>query len=167
MSDEQWVPGNKPELISAIQREWEQLMDVIAKLENANKMTAPDEGGWSPKDNLAHLTEWINILTGYHMDGHLAHEVIGVPDEVTKAWDYNEINGILFERNQDRSTQDVMDELKRVYVELIKRLEAAPFEDLLKPRLADDPEKRPLLLWVLGNTSEHFEEHRITMEKLL
>jgi len=38
---------------------------------------------------------------------------------------------------------------------------------LLKPRHADDPEKRPLLLWVLSDSTEHFAEHRETMEKML
>jgi len=167
MSDEQWVPGNKSELISAIQREWDQLMDVIAKLEDANKMTTTDEGGWSPKDNLAHIAEWINILTGYHMDKRPAHEVIGVSEDVLKDWDYNKINDLFFERNKDRTSQDVMDELKHVYGRLMEKLNATPFEDLLRPRHVDDPEKRPLLLWVLGNTSEHIEEHRLTIEKLL
>ena len=56
MSEEQWVPGSKAELMSAIKREWNALMDVVAKLEAANKIMIPDEGGWSPKDNLAHLS---------------------------------------------------------------------------------------------------------------
>jgi len=167
MSDEQWVPGNKSELISAIQHEWDRLMNVVAKLEAANKITTPDEGGWSPKDNLAHLTEWMNLFMGYHLDRRPSHEVIGVPEEVAKDWDMEVINPILFERNKDRSTKDVLDEMKKVYAEVVGRLEDIHFEDLLKPRYTDDPEKRPLLLWVLGDTSEHFEEHRITMEKLL
>jgi hypothetical protein len=59
MSDEeQWVPGSKSELISAIEREWKSLMDVVAKLAEV-RMTTPDAGGWSPKDNLAHLAEWL------------------------------------------------------------------------------------------------------------
>jgi hypothetical protein len=41
------------------------------------------------------------------------------------------------------------------------------FEDLMKPRRADDPEKRPLLLWVIGDTSDHFAEHRETIGKML
>jgi hypothetical protein len=41
------------------------------------------------------------------------------------------------------------------------------FEDLLQPRHADDPTKRPLLMWVLGDTSEHFAEHRQVIEKML
>lgn len=167
MSDEQWVPGNKSELMSAIEREWNLLMEVVTKLEKADKMTTPDEGGWSPKDNLAHLAEWMNLLMGYHMDHRPAYEVFGVAEEITKGWDMGVINPVLFERNRDRSKEDVLDGLKNVYAGLIKKLEAMSFEDLLKPRHADDPEKRPILLWVLGDTTEHFEEHRSTIEKML
>ena len=167
MSDEQWVPSNKSELMSAIEREWKLLLDVVTKLEQANKITVADEGGWSPKDNLAHLAEWMNLLMGYHMDHRPSHEVLGVSEEVTKDWDMEVINPVLFTRNKDRSTEEVLDELKRVYAQLIKKLNTLSFDDLLKPRHADDPEKRPLLLWVLGDTTEHFEEHRKTIEKIL
>jgi hypothetical protein len=164
---EQWVPGTGAELMSAIAREWKLLMHVVAQLERAGKLTAPDEGGWSPRDNLAHLAERMNVLMGYHMDRRPAHEVLGVSEEVTKGWDMEIINPVLFERNRNRSTQEVLDELKRVYEELVAKLESTPFEDLLKPRHADDPQKRPVLMWVLGNTTEHFAEHRETIGKML
>ena len=167
MAEEQWVPENKAELMSAIKREWNLLMDTVTKLEEKNKLTTPDEGGWSPKDNLAHLAEWMNALMGYHLDRRPPHEVFGVPEEVTKDWDFEVINPVLFERNRNRSTQDVLDELKHVYEELVAKLDATSFEDLLKPRHADDPEKRPVLMWVLGDTTEHFAEHRETIEKML
>ena len=80
---------------------------------------------------------------------------------------FSAVNPVLFERNQNRPAQDVLDELKRVYEELVAKLEAMSFEDLLKPRHADDPEKRPVLMWVLGDTTEHFEEHRETIGKML
>lgn len=165
--EEQWVPGSKSELMSAIEREWKSLMDAAAKLGQADKLTVPDEGGWSPKDNLAHLTEWLKILMGYHMDRRPSHEVMGVSPDVVKGWDMEVINPVLFERNRNRPAQEVLDELRRVYAELVQKLEGMSFEDLLKPRHADDPEKRPVLLWVLGDTSEHFAEHRATIEKLL
>lgn len=165
--EEQWVPGSKAELMSAINREWNLLMNTVAKLEEKNKFTMPDEGGWSPKDNLAHLAEWMNVLMGYHLDRRPSHEVLGVSEEVTKDWDMEVINPVLYERNRDRSTQDVLAELKRVYEELVAKLNAMSFEDLLKPRHASDPEKRPVLIWVLGDTTEHFAEHRETIEKLL
>lgn len=166
MSDqEEWVPGNKSELMSAIAREWNLLMDVVSKLDET-RMTAPDEGGWSPKDNLAHLAEWMNVLMGYHLDRRPPHEVLGVSEDVTKGWDMEVINPVLFERNKDRSTEDVLDGLKRTYDELVEKLDALTFEYLLMPRHADDPQKRPVLLWVLGDTTDHFKEHRETIEKM-
>ena len=163
---DQWMPKNKPELMSAIEREWELLMDVAEKLTD-KQMTTPDEGGWSPKDNLAHLSEWMKALIGVHMDRRPSHEVLGVSEDVTRGWDMETINPVLFERNRNRSRQDVLDELKQVYGKLTAKLESMTFEDLMKPRHADDPEKRPLLLWVLGDTTDHFAEHRETIERAI
>jgi hypothetical protein len=166
MTDEEWIPGNKAELMSAIRGEWKQLMDVVDRLDE-QKMSTPDEGGWSPKDNLAHLTEWMNSLMGYHMDKRPAHEVMRLTEDQTRGWDMEVINPVLFERNKDRSIEDVLDELKHTYEKLLAKLDATSFEDLLKARHANDPEKRPLLLWVLGDTSEHFAEHREVIERIL
>jgi hypothetical protein len=163
---EEWMPKDKPELMSAIEREWKLLMNVAEKLTDT-QMTTPDEGGWSPKDNLAHLAEWMKVLMGVHLDRRPSHEVLGVSEDVTKGWDMEIINPVLFERNRDRSRQDVLDELKQVYGQLTAKLESMTFEDLLKPRHEDDLEKRPLLLWVLGNTTDHFVEHRETIEKAI
>lgn len=161
---EQWMPGSKEELLSVMEHEWNLLVNLAISLTD-EQMTQPDSGGWSPKDNLAHLAEWMNILMGYHMDRKPAHEVIGTSEEVVKGWDMEIINPVLFNRNKDRSRSEVMTLLKTTYEILKARLEATPFDDLLKPRHANDPEKRPLLLWVLGDTTEHFQEHRETMER--
>jgi len=166
MAEEEWIPGNKDELMSAIQREWKLLMDVVDRLDE-QKMTATDEGGWSPKDNLAHLTEWMNSLMGYHIDKRPAHEVMRLSEEQAKGWDMEVINPLLFERNKDRPVEEVLTELQQTYEKLVAKLDAMSFEDLMKPRHANDPEKRPLLLWVLGDTTEHFSEHRETIERML
>jgi hypothetical protein len=57
--------------------------------------------------------------------------------------------------------------LKQTYETVLAKLDAMSFEDLMKPRRADDPEKRPILLWVIGDTSDHFAEHRETIGKML
>ena len=66
MSNEEWIPGSKAELMASIEREWKSLMDVVTKLD-FTQMTTPDAGGWTPKDNLAHLTEWMHSLIGVHL----------------------------------------------------------------------------------------------------
>ena len=91
----------------------------------AGKMLTPDADGWSPKDNLAHLTEWMKILIGYHLDNRPSHEVLGAAPEVTKDWDSDVRNKFLFERNRRRSVEEVKDELKRVYALVVARLKSA------------------------------------------
>jgi hypothetical protein len=166
MTDEEWIPGSKAELMSAIRHEWKLLMDVVEKLDE-QKMTMPDQGGWSPKDNLVHLSEWMNSLMGYHIEKRPPEEVMRLTEEQTRDWDMEVINPVLFERNKDRSIEDIMDELKQTYEKLLAKLDAMSFEDLLKPRHPEDPEKRPLLMWVLGDTTEHFAEHREVIERRL
>ena len=109
----------------------------------------------------------MNSLMGYHMDKRPAHEVMRLAEEQAKGWDMEVINPVLFERNRNRPIQDVLDELKQTYEKLLAKLESMSFEDLLKPRHPEDPEKRPLLMWVLGDTSEHFAEHREVIERML
>jgi hypothetical protein len=166
MVEEEWIPGSKAELMSAIRREWKLLMDVVDKLDE-QKMATPDEGGWSPKDNLAHLSEWMNSMMGYHIDRRPPHEVMRLTEEQTRDWDMEVINPVLYERNKDRSIEDVMDELKRTYEKVLAKLDAMSFEELMRPRHAEDPEKRPLLMWVIGDTSGHFAEHREVIERML
>jgi hypothetical protein len=109
----------------------------------------------------------MNSLMGYHIDRRPPHEVMNLPEEITRGWDMEVINPELFERNKNRPIQEVVDELRSTYDRLLAKLESMSFEDLMKPRHAEDPEKRPLLLWVLGDTTEHFAEHRETIEKML
>jgi hypothetical protein len=160
------LPKSKAELMSLIEREWSALMDVVAQL-SLEQMLTPDGGGWSPKDNLAHLSVWMNILLGYHIDQRPAHEVAEVTPEVAADWDFQVMNALFFERNRNQPIEHILDVLKQSYEKVHARLASMSFEDLMKPRRADDPEKRPILLWILGDTSEHFEEHRETIEKVL
>jgi hypothetical protein len=159
---EQWMPGTKEELMSAIEHEWSLLIKLADSLTD-EQMTEPDEGGWSPKDNLAHLTEWMNILMGYHMDKRPYYDAVGVAQSELPEWSVEAVNPLLFNRNRSRPRSEVMDHLKRVYALLIEKLEETAFEALLQPRHADRPD--PLLLWVLGDTVEHFQEHRETIER--
>jgi hypothetical protein len=109
----------------------------------------------------------MKILLGYHLDNRPSHEVIGVAPDVTENWDYNRINQVLLERNRNRSVEDVLGELKNVYARVIDRVASTPFEDLLKPRWPEEKDS-PSFLWaVISNTSEHFAEHRETIEKAL
>ena len=160
------LPKSKAELMSVIEREWSALMDVVEQL-SPEQMHTPDEGGWSPKDNLVHLTEWMNILAGYYLDRHPAHEVIGVDPEVTENWEYDTMNAVMFKRDRHQPLEQVLAELKSTYAKVLARLEAMTFEDLMKPRDENNPQKGLIIGSVIDNTSDHFAEHRETIAKML
>jgi len=159
-------PESKDELMSLIESEWYALMDVVERLSPEQMLTA-DEGGWSPKDNLAHLTEWMNILVEYYFDHRPAHEVVGADPEVTENWDFDVMNAIMFERDRGLPVDQVLAELNTTYEKVVARLDTMTFDDLMKPRNEKNPRKYPIIDWVIGNTSEHFAEHRDTIEKIL
>jgi hypothetical protein len=167
MSREWQLPKDSAELLAQVETEWSALMGVVAQLD-AQQMLTPDAGGWTPKDNLAHISEWLKILLGYHMENRPSHEVIGVNPEITADWDPDRINQILLERNRSRTVEDVISELNEVHERVIKRLKDTPFEELLKPRFPGMEDSPSLLeMGVLGNTRDHFAEHRATIEKVL
>jgi hypothetical protein len=156
----------KQSLIKSIQREWTALMAVVERL-SPQRMLTPDAGGWSPKDNLAHLTMWLKALVGHHIDHKSAIEVLGIPAELDGKFDFNAVNAYMYAQNKDRSSEDILAELKAEYAGVLGRLDAISLSELMQPRHPDDPRKEPLVIWVLGNTSEHFAEHRAAIEKML
>lgn len=154
------------ELLAAIEHEW-QLLIQLAQTLTDEQMQTPDAGGWTPQDNLSHVAEWMKILLGYYLGGRPAHKVIGVPEEITRAWDMEVINPILLERNRRRTRREAMTDLRRTYRRLVNRLTTMPFEDLRAPRLGAGRGRRPLLVSVLSNTADHFREHRLTIKRAL
>ncbi len=154
------------ELLAAIDREWQLLMQAAETLTD-EQMRTPDAGGWTPQDNLSHVAEWMKILLGYYLGGRPAHRVIRVSEAIVRDWDMEVINPILLERNRRRTRREAMTDLRRTYRRVVTRLAAMPFEDLVAPRSAAGRARRPLLVSVLSNTVDHFREHRLTIKRAM
>ena len=159
-------PKTTSELLSEIDHEWLALMKVVKKL-SPRQMTSPDSGGWSPKDNLAHLAFWMHFMQEASLNKKPAHEVFGVDAATLAGLDEDAENAMIFERDRARSTADVLADLERTYAAVIAALKKVPFADLMKPLSGNNPTKRLVMASVLGNTSEHFAEHRQVIERKL
>ena len=160
------LPNNLDELLKEIEREWNALIQVVDRL-TPDQMTTPDSSGWSPKDNLGHLSAWMHFMLESELGGAPAHIALGIDEQKLKGMSEDEENAVLFERNRGRSTDEVLNELKSTHDETIKTLKAMGFPKLMKQFKSDDPQKRSVVEWVLGNTSEHFAEHRGYIERVV
>jgi hypothetical protein len=160
------LPRSTSELLAVIEKEWNELMRAVDRL-TPEQMMRPDSGGWSPKDNLAHLTEWMAYMRASYLQKVPAHEAMRIPAEKLNQLDEDGINAVLFERNRQRTIAHVLEGLKSTYADVVETLRAMPFPDLMKPLRESGPDKRLVIESVLGNTSEHFLEHRKVIEKIL
>ncbi len=158
------LPRDTPELLTLIDQEWNALLRVAERL-TPQQMVTPDAGGWSPKDNLAHLAAWMRYMKDSYLHKMPAHEAWGMDEKQWKQLDENGINAVLFERNRDRPAAEVLAGLKATYEEIVSVLKATPFADLMKPLRESGPDTRRVINAVLGNTSDHFREHRQTIER--
>jgi len=165
-NDYSHLPQDQAELIQRIHDEWTALEGVIDALSD-EQMGVLDAGGWSIKDNLAHLAAWEEFMRLHHLRDLPPHEVMGIDEATFKRGDENELNEILFQRNKNRSASDILVELHRTHEQVLADLERTSFENLMKQHYADDPKARPLMCWVIYNTYEHYQEHRITIEKVI
>ncbi len=156
-------PGSTSELVALIDQEWNALMKVVERL-TPQQMTTPDSGGWSPKDNLAHLAAWMHVLKDSYLHKMPEHQAMGIDAERYKQLDTNGINAVLYERDRNRSTAEVLSGLKRIYSDVVQELRGVPYADLMKPLRASGERLIDETLW---NTADHFREHRLTIEKAM
>lgn len=158
------LPRDTADLVARIQREWSALLRAVERL-SQEQMDAPGPGGWSVKDNLAHLTAWEQFMLRHYLAGQPAHEAMQVDEEAFKGLDEDGLNAVLHQRNRSRSVADVLAGLQRSHAQVVATLEGMPFTDLMRPIRPHDP--RPVLAWVVGNTYEHYQEHRLAIQAML
>ena len=159
-------PKDKTELLGRIQREYNLLLQTVQKL-SPEQATRLGSSGWSVKDNLAHLAAWEQLMLRSYLGGQPQHELLEMDEEQFAKLDEDGINAVFHERNKDFPPEEVLRGLEQSHTQVIETLENIPFEELLQVRYPEDPEQRPILDWVIGNTYEHYREHRRYIEEIL
>ncbi len=163
LSTNSGVPQNKAELMERIRRERAALEQVISSLSD-DQMTTPGPERWSVKDHLAHIVTWEQILLLTHMQGRPFAEAAKM-DEATAAATADMtaeggINDFFYERDKDRPLGDVLHDFQQSHQEVLAALETMEYAELVKLHHPDNPDAGRLLDYVIGDTYEHYAEHR-------
>lgn len=156
------VPSTVTELLRDIDEAWNALNGAIAQLTD-EQMTGPtDAAGWTVKDHLAHLAAWENSVLVILRDREPQYEGLGV-DKVT--WDAEDIdatNDVVRRANADAPLDEVRTRLESVHAQLIDTIADMTDEELQLPvdRWVAGGGDFPVVHKILGNTAEHYPEHR-------
>jgi hypothetical protein len=150
-------------------------LESVIEGRTEQELTEPrDAGGWSVKDHLYHLAVWERGIR-YLLQGLPRHEGMELTPEQYRDLDTDAQNAVIFEKNKDRSLDDVMRVFGYEHQTMVDYLAspAITWEDLNRPFSHYAPEQKhphgdePVLFWVFGNTAGHFDEHQPWIEAIL
>ena len=150
----------KTALLQQIQEGYEQLQKLLSSLSPAQLITPGVNGSWSVKDNLAHLTAWMDY-TNQKMQA-VTQQIPFVDPFVDQKED--EINEHFYQEAKDRSYQEVQARFQETFQQFVQSVEALSEEQL---RAVPEGASFSLIQSIIGNSTEHFQEHRTLIERWL
>jgi len=149
MADEMTM--DKAGLLAAEEAGFNHLFATFSKLTPAQATAPAMEGGWSVKDNTAHLAAWLDYVTALITDDGRSI----IPEDE----DEDAANLRIYHENKDRSLNEVVAGLLAARNHWRTVVASLPDAALTDPAYYPWRNGRPLLTRLLGNSSEHYAEH--------
>jgi tetratricopeptide (TPR) repeat protein len=107
---------------------------------------------WTAKDHLAHTIFWKEYMSERLAAAERGETPVLIPD-------FQPVNEANFLVNRDRHWVDLLAADARIHAELLARLDALAEDDLVDPEHYPWRKGEPLVLFVLGNSFWHAQEH--------
>ncbi len=162
MATEQYQDKTIDELLAQIDASWTRLMETMSAASEGQKTGAADPQGWTVLDHMAHITAWERSVL-FPLEGKRRHEALGITEEEYKQ-DIDTSNELIRTQTQGHAYEQVMSDAGQVHESLIAAVRSSDVETLRMPTselcpgdLAGD---RPFLTVLMGDTAEHYDEHR-------
>lgn len=170
MTEHPPTPVNKAELLSKIKVAYDKLSGMVTNLDAETLNKSLGAGQWAIKDILAHIAAWEDVLVRFHIQAQPFDQVIGL--ESADYWESSEdeINEHFYQEHRDWTGERVLTYLQTTHENLIEVLEALPEERLGEPTThpgLGDRTLNPLVDYVVGNTTDHYQEHFDTIQEIL
>jgi hypothetical protein len=163
------TPTSKAELLERISDSYAALEHTIGQLSD-EQLTAPIDGSWSAKDLLAHIAAWEQVTIHFHVGGRPFEEVTRLASVPYATTPVDKINEAFYQRDRDIRLAQVLQSFRSSHQELLATLDRMNDADLFKPYTpaGRGPDSTGQLIeWVIGDSYDHYDEHRATMQRLL
>ncbi len=146
------MSDTKESLLAQIYAGREELEATLARVPE-EQMQAPILGdGWSVQDLLGHLAFWQDLLVARFA----ALRAGRTPDPVT---DIDALNARILNDFRHMSLEEVREREQAAYQQILDMIESASDDELFKPDTFAWTNGNPFLVWIPGDTWEHYAEH--------
>ncbi len=141
---------NKPELLTALHRDWAALQALLASLDEAQMLAPELDDGWSVKDVLAHIAAWEARCASW-----LDSVARGVTPERPEVKDVDGSNARDYAAAKGTPLATVRAQSRDAHAAMVRSAEALSEADL-----ADDSRFGwPASQMASSNSDEHYREH--------
>ncbi len=158
-------PMDKDTLLSQMEASYARIEAALAALTPEQWLATAQANGWTVKDTVAHMTDWLERLVAAAdaaMSGKPPTQpVSGLSDAEVDAW-----NAQVYAKHRDDTAEQTLGAFRRAYGALTSKLNALTWGDIALvgryPWLGETP------LWriVAEDTWEHFAEHLPEIERV-
>ncbi|MCC6906222.1 MAG: ClbS/DfsB family four-helix bundle protein [Anaerolineae bacterium] len=166
-------PASKADLLARIAESRAVLERVLAPLTPVQMTGLHDPAGWSVRDHLMHLAVWERSLVAL-LNRQPRHEVMGIDEETYYDEDIDRRNAVLYALYKDVPLTEALEAFRashQAVLETLGQLSEAALLTLTysayQPAMRWEDDGTPIVAWVLGNTCEHYDEHRVVIEQIL
>lgn len=159
----------KAELLPALDAEWNALDLLVQSTDPNDLVEKTDPAGWSPRDHLAHLAMWARSVIRMVREGIPRWEGLGISKAVYNTPGWDEKNEAIRQTTLALSLEQVMHQLADIQHDIVRMVEGMSDEELNRPLadFAEGGERETLIRRIVGTFPDHYEEHRIYIERIL
>lgn len=161
----------KTTLMERIGESWEALQRLLAPLDEGRLSRPGPDGGWAVKDHLFHLATGERGIA-WLLTGRSRYEPMGVTPEEWHGLEMDQVNELIYQRHRERPAAEALAALREAHAELLDALAPLGDTDLQRPYTDFDPTAtrgadQPIIGWIVGDTYDHYDEHRGWIEAQL
>ena len=163
------TPTTMAQLRERIGSSYAALERTIGQLSD-EQLLAPIDGSWSAKDLLAHIAAWQQVMLQFHVGGQPFEEATRLSSVPYGSTPVDQINEAFYERDKNLALADALQAFRSGHQQLMATLDGMSEADLFKPYTpaGRGPDSTGQLIdWIIGDSYDHYDEHRDTMQRLI
>ena len=157
---------SKDQLLKDIRTERRRLEKNLSALTREDMILSGVTGTWSIKDILAHLVAWEKLFLEWYFMGVQG----GIPNTMPVGMSQKTIDALnqrIYEKNQRRSLNEILEEFHSSYQEILRVIESIPEEDMFTHNRFRWTGPLTLADYIAGNTCNHYAWAKSQIRKWL
>ncbi len=164
------IPSTHGALTHVIYEAWAELQTFLGSLAEEDAQ-GRDSNGWTVADHTTHIAVWEDSVAILFRDGR-RHEALGIDEDFYASATFDQINGLIRERNGHVLLEDAVTQLTQVHHALMADVRKLNDAQLAIPVAEFFPkaprgDQRRMGDFIFWNTADHYREHLSWMRDLV